>query len=87
MISTPKIFPKVPGPLIGLIFSTLIAAFLYPSHVATIGSAYGEIPNNLPQFEFPDITFERIQQLIRPAFIIAILGASNHCCRLLLQMV
>nr|WP_257988014.1 MULTISPECIES: sulfate permease [Bacillus] len=75
VLLTPKIFPNIPGPLIGIIFSTLVATFLYPDHIATIGSAFGEIPNNLPQFHVPEITFERIQQLIQPAFVIAILGA------------
>jgi sulfate permease, SulP family len=75
VILTPKLFPKVPGPLIGLIVSTLLATFLYPNQVATIGSTYGEISNTLPKFSFPDITLDKIQQLIRPAFVIAILGA------------
>ncbi|WP_404332741.1 SulP family inorganic anion transporter [Mesobacillus maritimus] len=75
VILTPKFFPKVPGPLIGLIVSTLLATLLYPNQVATIGSTYGEISNTLPQFSFPDITLDKIQQLIRPAFVIAILGA------------
>ncbi|WP_156424417.1 SulP family inorganic anion transporter [Bacillus sp. FJAT-27445] len=75
VLFTPKLFPKVPGPLIGLILSTLVAAYLYPGHVPTIGSTYGDIPSGLPEFQFPDLTMERIQLLIKPAFIIAILGA------------
>ncbi|WP_090747416.1 SulP family inorganic anion transporter [Mesobacillus persicus] len=75
VILTPKLFPKVPGPLIGLIISTLIATILYPTHLATIGSTYGEIANTLPTFSFPELTFEKIQQLLRPALVIAILGA------------
>jgi sulfate permease, SulP family len=75
VIFTPKLFPKVPGPLIGLIFSTLLATYLYPNQVATIGSAYREISNSLPHFGFPEITIDKIQLLIRPAFVIAILGA------------
>lgn len=70
-----KFFPKIPGALLGLIFSTLAASLLYPGQVATIGSTFGEIPNTLPAFKFPEITMERLQQLIRPAFAIAILGA------------
>lgn len=75
VLITPKLFPKVPGPLIGLVISTLAATYLYPGHVATIGSTYGEIPGRLPGFHFPEITFEKIRLLIKPAFIIAILGA------------
>lgn len=74
IILTPKIAPKVPGPLIGLIVSTVIAAIFYPSQVATIGTTYGEIPNTLPQFAFPEISWEKIVMLIQPAFVIALLG-------------
>lgn len=74
IILTPKLFPKVPGPLIGLLLSTVIASVFYPTQVATIGSAYGNIPSSLPTFQFPDITVEKVIQMIQPAFIIAILG-------------
>ncbi|WP_141433052.1 SulP family inorganic anion transporter [Bacillus sp. 03113] len=75
LIYTPKLFPKIPGPLIGLVFSTLVATFIFPNQVDTIGSTFGEIPNTLPEFELPTLSLERIQQLIRPAFVIAVLGA------------
>ncbi|MGG0717459.1 SulP family inorganic anion transporter [Robertmurraya massiliosenegalensis] len=71
----PKWLPNIPSPLIGLVFSTLVATLLYPNDIATIGSTFGTIPNSLPQFEVPTITIERIQQLIGPAFVIAFLGA------------
>lgn len=67
--------PKVPGSLIGLLAATLIAVLFFSGKVTTIGSAYGDIPNTLPSFHFPVITWERIRQLLRPAFIIAMLGA------------
>ncbi|MEK5024493.1 SulP family inorganic anion transporter [Paenibacillus sp. FSL M7-1046] len=67
--------PKVPGTLIGLLFATLVAVLFFSGKVTTIGSAYGDIPNTLPSFHFPVITWERIRQLLRPAFIIAMLGA------------
>ncbi|MFJ8263568.1 SulP family inorganic anion transporter [Rummeliibacillus sp. NPDC094406] len=71
----PKLAPKVPGPLIGIVVSTIIATIFYPTEVATIGSKYGDIPNSLPQFQFPDITWEKIVHLLKPAFVIAILGS------------
>lgn len=74
IIFTPKYLPKVPGPLIGLIITSLIAAIFFQDKVATIGSTYGNIQSKLPSFHLPDITFEKIQQLLRPAFVIAILG-------------
>lgn len=74
VILTPKFIPKVPGPLIGLVISTVVATIFFPNHVATIGSTFGEIPNTLPQFQFPEFTLDRFQQLIGPAFVIAMLG-------------
>lgn len=74
IILTPKILPKVPGPLIGLLLSTIIASIFYPTEVATIGSTYGNIPNSLPSLHFPEITLDKIMQLLRPAFVIAVLG-------------
>ncbi|WP_340021109.1 SulP family inorganic anion transporter [Paenibacillus sp. FSL K6-1096] len=67
--------PKVPGSLIGLLCATVIAALFFSGKVTTIGSAYGDIPNTLPSFHFPVITWDKIKLLIRPAFIIAMLGA------------
>ncbi|WP_062350243.1 SulP family inorganic anion transporter [Bacillus kwashiorkori] len=75
ILITPKILPKVPGPLIGLIVSTVIAATFFPEKIATIGSTYGGIPNKLPSFHFPEITIEKIILLLQPAFIIAMLGS------------
>ena len=74
IIMTPKIAPKVPGPLIGLVVSTIIATLLYPGQVATIGSAYGQIPSSLPQLQIPALSIEMIITLLKPAFIIAMLG-------------
>jgi SulP family sulfate permease len=70
----PKILPKIPSSLIALAVSSGVAALIYNGHVATIGSSFGAIPSTLPQFHFPEITWDRIQTLIRPAFIIAMLG-------------
>jgi SulP family sulfate permease len=47
----------------------------HPEGVATIGSAFGSIPRNLPAFHFPEITAARIIELIGPAFTIAMLGS------------
>lgn len=74
ILVTPKILPKVPGSLVGVLISTIIATIFFSGHVPTIGTAYGTIPNTLPQFNIPEITIERIQHLIGPAFVIAMLG-------------
>lgn len=74
ILATPKLMPKVPGSLIGLIVSSVAATLLYPGHVATIGTAFGGIPSTLPHFQLPDITWSHVKLLIGPAFVIAILG-------------
>ena len=74
IIITPKLFPKVPGALIGLLVSTIVAAYFYPGQVQTIGTAYGEISNSLPTISIPHVDFNIIQKLIGPAFVIALLG-------------
>ncbi|WP_410513344.1 sulfate permease [Paenibacillus sp. BR2-3] len=75
VILTIRFAPRIPGSLIGLLVATVLATLFFTGKVTTIGSAYGAIPNTLPSFHFPIITWERIGSLIRPAFLIAMLGA------------
>lgn len=66
---------KVPGPLIALIVLTVVQSiFQFPS-VATIGTAFGEIPRGLPSLQLPHLSLSRMIELIGPAFAIAMLGA------------
>lgn len=74
MLLSKKVLPKVPHSLVGLVLSSLVATLLFKENVATIGSVYGEIPSTLPQFQIPEMTWDRIKMLIQPAFIIAFLG-------------
>ncbi|OAB41412.1 SulP family inorganic anion transporter [Paenibacillus glacialis] len=74
IILTPKFFSKVPGSLVGLLVSTLVATTLFSDQVATIGSTYGAISSSLPSVHFPDFSIDNIRMLIKPAFIIAMLG-------------
>ncbi|MEY8452002.1 solute carrier family 23 protein [Bacillus licheniformis] len=74
VLFTPKVLPKVPGALAGLLVSTVIATMLFPEQVVTIGSAYGEIPRSLPSFQFPELSLEKIIYLMPPALAIAVLG-------------
>ncbi|XID92774.1 SulP family inorganic anion transporter [Paenibacillaceae bacterium WGS1546] len=67
--------PKLPALLVGLSAATLTASLLFDGYVATIGSAYGAIPSELPAFRMPEMTLERIGQLLYPAFVIAMLGS------------
>ena len=75
ILLTPKFFSRVPGALVGIVISTIIAITFFKGDVATIGSTYGAIPNELPTFSIPHITFDKIYTLLGPAFVIAMLGA------------
>jgi len=75
IILTPRVLPKLPGPIVGIVLSTVIAIIFFPGKVTTIGSAYGEIPSSLPEFTFFHVSFAEMVQLISPAFTIAMLCA------------
>lgn len=66
---------KVPGPLVALVFATVIQYLFQFETIKTIGSAFGGIPQGLPEFSFPEIEGKQIIQLIGPAFTIAMLGS------------
>lgn len=65
----------IPGPLAALIVVSLLQAILKFPNVMTIGSAFGGIPDHLPNFALPEITFNNCIELIGPAFTIALLGS------------
>ncbi len=71
--SFPKITRKIPGSLVAIILATFSVQYFH-LNVETIGSKFGEIPSALPLPHFPEINFTIIQNLIRPAFTIALLG-------------
>ena len=66
---------KIPGPLVALIFVTVLQYVFRFDGVSTIGSAFGGIPQGLPEFSIPQVTPARVIELIGPAFTIAMLGA------------
>lgn len=69
-----RFVPKIPGALLGLIVSSLVAILFFSGKVDTIGSTYGAIPNQLPELKFPTITWEKLVSLLPPALVIAMLG-------------
>jgi SulP family sulfate permease len=75
LLATPRLFKKVPAPLVAMIVATLLQAVFKFDGVATIGSAFGGIPQSLPAFQPLAISFTDIVKLIGPAFTIALLGA------------
>lgn len=66
---------RIPGPLVALLVVTGLQSIYHFSGVATIGSLFGGIPQGLPEFKLPDLTIDRVIELIGPAFTIAMLGA------------
>lgn len=75
VLITPKFLKRVPGPLVAMLVITTLQAIFHFKAVATIGSTFGEIPNHLPHFQLPRMTFNQSLDLIAPAFTIALLGA------------
>jgi SulP family sulfate permease len=71
---------RVPGSIIALVVATAIVAVFgweASGEVATVGSKFGPdaIPHGLPPFHWPEITVDRLRDLIAPATTIAILCA------------
>jgi len=75
IITVPRISQRIPVLLVGLIIPTVAAILFYPNQVETVGTAFGGIPQSLPDFKFPEITLSKISQLWVPALVIAALGA------------
>lgn len=77
VIFTPKMrgFQRIPGPLVALIVATVLQVTFQFDGISTIGSVFGGIPQGLPDFAVPDLSWSRVIELIGPAFTIAMLGA------------
>jgi len=65
---------RAPGPLAVLLVGTLVS-YLFDLPVQTIGSRFGGIPQELPNFGLPDLSIHDFGKLISPAITIALLGA------------
>ena len=66
---------RLPAPLLAMLAATFAQAAGHFDGVATIGSAFGGIPRELPGFAWPQLAFAGYLQLVGPAFAIALLGA------------
>lgn len=75
LLISPRILKQVPAPMVAIVLATITQAIFQFEGVATIGSAFGGIPQQLPQFAWPDTTFSNMLHLIGPAFTIALLCA------------
>jgi len=70
-----KLLRRVPGPLVAMVVATLIQALWRADGVATIGTAFGGIPQGFPTFQWPEMTFATLWTLLGSACAIAMLGA------------
>lgn len=73
-----KLQRRLPASIVVLVASTAAAAVLGPDGrlgLATVGTAFGAIPQSLPPFTPPAIPWAELPALLRPAFTIAMLAA------------
>jgi SulP family sulfate permease len=75
LLLSPRVFKRIPAPLVAMVTATTVQWLFHFENVATIGTAFGGIPQSLPHFELPSVTFSEVLKLIGPAFTIALLGA------------
>jgi SulP family sulfate permease len=77
VVYTPRVkgLARIPGPLTAMMVATALQAVLQLPGVATIGSAFGGIPQALPSFAIPELSVSKVILLLAPAFTIAMLGA------------
>jgi SulP family sulfate permease len=78
----PRLLSSVPGSVVVLMIGS-VAAYLLGLEVETIGSKFGGVPQTLPTFAPPELTWATMKQLVAPALTIALLGAieSLLCAR------
>lgn len=75
LLASPKVFKRIPSPLVAMVLVTALQAAFHFEGVATIGTAFGGIPSTLPMPSLPSTSMHQVVQLIGPAFTIAFLGA------------
>lgn len=75
LLTSPRVLKRIPSPLVAMVIATAVQWYFNFENVATIGSAFGGIPQNLPHFQLPSVTFSEVLKLIGPAFTIALLGS------------
>lgn len=74
VVGWPRISRTIPAPFVAVLLGT-IAVPLLGLDVETIGSRFGDLRIGVPRPTFPAVTLDLIQQLVGPAFTIALLAA------------
>ncbi|MCP9610475.1 SulP family inorganic anion transporter [Coprobacter tertius] len=79
IVFTPRISKKLPGSLLAIVVMTVFAYVLREhfgiASIETIGDRFGNLNSDIPQPAGLKINMDTINQLLPPAFTIAILGA------------
>lgn len=73
MVITPKLIKNLPGPLVAISLTTLIA-YVFSLPVDTIGKRFGEIQAVWPSFSLPEFSLFDLPRYIKPAIGIALLA-------------
>lgn len=68
-----RLFPRLPGLIVAVTVTSAIVAFL-DLPVDTIRSRFGDLPSTLPMPQLPQITYDRVIELLPSAFVIAFLA-------------
>lgn len=74
ILLTNRLFPRAPHMLVGMLITTVICQ-VFSLPVETIGSRFGELPHGLPMPSVPAIDWNHLPDLVKPAFVIALLAA------------
>ncbi len=69
----PRIGSRIPGPLVALLATSLLAGALHLP-VETIGSRFGSVPTSLPVPRLPHVDLAQLPHLFSPALSIALLA-------------
>ncbi len=86
-VSALRATSRLPAPVVALVTLSLLAwALEWP--VETIGSRFGGIPQTLPAFAWPEVSWQTVRQLVTPTLTLALLGAieSLLCARVADQL-
>lgn len=73
MLLVRRFCPRVPAPVAGVLFGALVVWGLQLP-VDTIAGRFGAIPETLPSFHWPELSWERVQVLFPDAVTIALLA-------------
>lgn len=74
IVALRRMSARIPGPIIAVaLVSAAVAMFGFDAD--TIASRYGELPRGLPMPSLPEITVERLTELLPSALVIAFLAA------------